>query len=34
MAFGKVFAAGTPEEISRNDGVKEIYFGSDELELS
>ena len=34
MAFGKVFAAGTPEEISKNDGVKEIYFGSDELELS
>lgn len=34
MAFGKVFAAGTPEEISSNDGVKEIYFGSDELELS
>ena len=34
MAFGKVFAAGTPEEISRNDGVKEIYFGSDELEFS
>ena len=34
MAFGKVFAAGTPEEIASNAGVKEIYFGSDELELS
>jgi branched-chain amino acid transport system ATP-binding protein len=34
MAFGKVFATGTPNEISNHAGVKEIYFGSDELELS
>lgn len=34
MAFGKVFASGTPDEISNNADVKEIYFGSDELEFS
>ena len=34
MAFGKVFASGTPNDILNNAGVKEIYFGSDELELS
>ena len=31
LAFGSKLAAGTPKEISSNQQVKEVYFGSDEV---
>ncbi len=33
LAFGSKLASGTPKEISSNQQVKEVYFGSDEVNV-
>ena len=32
LAFGSKLASGTPQEIGSNQQVKEVYFGTDEVD--